>query len=146
MKARKPAPRRSGCPLNATLEALGDRWSLLIVRDMVFNGATTYREFLQSGEAIATNILADRLKLLEEQRIIRKEPDPTDARRWIYSLEPKGLDLVPLLIELIVWGAKHHKTEVTSEVIRHMSTDLEAIIAALRGDAPPARKRAGPRR
>jgi DNA-binding HxlR family transcriptional regulator len=135
MKPRKPVPRRSGCPLNATLEALGDRWSLLIVRDMLFNGATTYREFLASEEAIATNILANRLKLLEKQGIIAKRRDPADARRWIYTLAPKGLDLAPVLIELVVWGARYHQTQAPTAVLRKMTTHREAFITGVRAGA-----------
>ncbi len=135
MKPAKSAPRRSSCPLNAALEALGDRWSLLIIRDMLFNGATTYREFLASEEAIATNILANRLKLLERQAIVVKRRAPADARRWIYTLAPKGLDLAPVLIELIVWGARHHRTQAPAAVLREMTTRREAFIARLRAGA-----------
>jgi DNA-binding HxlR family transcriptional regulator len=135
MTLRKPVPRRSGCPLNAALEALGDRWSLLIVRDMVFSGASTYREFLESDEGIATNILAERLRRLEERGIVEKEPDPSDNRRWIYSLSPKGLDLLPVLVELIVWGARYHRTEAPAEVLREMTTDRARFIERLRSAA-----------
>lgn len=135
MTLRKPVPRRSGCPLNAALEALGDRWSLLIVRDMVFSGATTYREFLESDEAIATNILADRLKRLEQQGIVEKSPDPADNRRWIYTLTPKGLDLLPVLVELILWGARYHRTEAPAEVLRQMTTNRARFIEGLRSGA-----------
>lgn len=140
MSPRRPVPRRSGCPLNAALEALGDRWSLLIVRDMAFNGATTYREFLDGGEAIATNVLADRLKRLEQQGIVEKSRDPEDSRRWIYTLSPKGLDLLPALVELIVWGARHHRTAAPVSVLREMTTNREGFIAEVRSRAQAALK------
>jgi len=135
MKLRKPVPCRSGCPLNAALEALGDRWSLLIVRDMVMLGATTYREFLQSDEGIATNILAARLKQLERHGIIEKSADPADDRRWIYTLTAKGLDLAPTIVELVQWGAKYHQTEAPPAVLREMERDREGFVAGLRARA-----------
>ncbi len=140
MSLRRPLPRRSGCPLNAALEALGDRWSLLIVRDMVFSGATTYREFLESGEAIATNILADRLKRLEQQGIVEKSRDPADSRRRIYTLASKGLDLLPAMVELIVWGARYHRTEAPASVLRAMTRSRERFISDLRDSAPKKRR------
>src|SRR6202023_615528 len=98
MPSKMPAPqRRSGCPLNASIEMLGDRWSLLIIRDMMVRGFRTYKEFLESHEKIATNILADRLRKLESNGIIAVEPDPADGRKLIYSLTLKGIDLAPVL-------------------------------------------------
>lgn len=135
MRLRKPTPRRSGCPLNAALEALGDRWSLLIVRDLAFRGATTFRDFLEGGEAIATNILADRLKRLEQQGIVEKSPDPVDSRRWTYTLSPKGMDLLPVLVELILWGARYHRTAAPAPVLREMTTNRERFIVGVRAAA-----------
>ena len=100
-------PKRSTCPISFALELLGDRWSLLVLRDLVFRQRRHFREFLESPEGIATNVLADRLERLELHGIIRKEPDPDDRRRNVYSLTEAGLDLVPLLVELTIWGAKH---------------------------------------
>src|SRR6266404_4500226 len=101
MAGKKPASnRRSGCPLNASVEMLGDRWSLLIIRDMMLLGYRTFKEFLNSHERIATNILADRLKRLEKYRIISAAPDPSDGRKMIYSLTAKGLGLAPALPEI----------------------------------------------
>jgi len=121
--------------LNAALEALGDRWSLLVVRDMLFEGARSYREFASSAEGIATNILAARLRHLEKEGIIGKSPDPTDGRRWVYTLTPKGLDLVPALVELILWGARYHRTVAPPAVIRRMTADREGFIASIRSGA-----------
>ena len=98
---------RSHCPVNYALETFGDKWSLLIVRDIVFAGKRTYGEFLRSEEGFATNILASRLAYLEEQGIVSKTPDSADRRKDLYSLTEKGLDLIPILISMIVWSAKH---------------------------------------
>src|SRR3979490_2240697 len=100
MPKRKPAPkRRSGCPLNASVEILGDRWSLLIIRDMMLRGFRSYKEFLNSYEGIATNILADRLRRLITHGIIATQPDPSDGRTLFYLLTAKGLDLAPARTE-----------------------------------------------
>src|SRR5712691_12425127 len=99
MANQRRAKRRSGCPLNASVEMLGDRWSLLIIRDMMVRGSRTYKEFLESWEGIATNILADRLRKLEAHGIITTERDPSDRRRLIYLLTAKGIDLAPVLTE-----------------------------------------------
>lgn len=103
----KKKPLRSHCPINFGLEAFGDKWSLLVLRDIVFRGKKTYGEFLRSEEGIATNILAARLVTLEEQGILAKKPNPDDARKDLYVLTQKGLDLVPLLFEMILWSAKY---------------------------------------
>src|SRR3989442_2467774 len=101
MKKRVVAERRSDCPLNATLEVLGDRWSLLIVRDLMFKGRTTYKDFLAGGEGIATNVLANRLQRLEAEGVIGKGRDAADARRLVYRLTTNGLALAPLLVQMI---------------------------------------------
>jgi DNA-binding HxlR family transcriptional regulator len=100
---KKQRPR-SNCPINYALEIFGDRWSLLIVRDIVYLGKRTHGEFLKSEESIATNILADRLGRLECQEIISKKADSQDKRREIFSLTPKGLALIPLLLDLNMWS------------------------------------------
>jgi DNA-binding HxlR family transcriptional regulator len=106
--ARKPkADYRSHCPVNFAVESLGDRWALLIVRDMVFHGRKTYGEFLKAEEGIATNILASRLVSLERIGVIKKSPHGEDQRKDIYALTEKGLDLIPVLFEFIKWSAKH---------------------------------------
>jgi DNA-binding HxlR family transcriptional regulator len=103
--------RRSGCPLNASVEILGDRWSLLIIRDMMLRGFRSYKEFLGSYERIATNILADRLRRLEEHGIITSQADPSDGRKLIYMLTKKGIDLAPVLTEMVLWAAGHEEVE-----------------------------------
>jgi DNA-binding HxlR family transcriptional regulator len=97
---------RSHCPVNFGLEAFGDRWTLLILRDIVFRGKRTYGEFLKSEEGFATNILASRLSHLEQEGILRRDDAP-DGRKDIFSLTQKGLDLVPVLFEMVLWSAKY---------------------------------------
>jgi DNA-binding HxlR family transcriptional regulator len=98
---------RSHCSVNYGLEIFGDKWSLLIVRDIVFAGKKTYGEFLKSEEGVATNILASRLAFLEEQGILSKAPSSADRRKDLYTLTEKGLDLIPILLDIVVWSAKH---------------------------------------
>ena len=130
---RKNVPkRRSGCPLNASVEVLGDRWSLLILRDMMLRGFRTYKEFLGSYERIATNILADRLRKLEAHGIITTERDSSDGRKLIYSLTAKGIDLAPVLTEMVLWAAGHEKT-ANQALVRQMRRNKEQFLAAIRG-------------
>jgi len=128
---KNQAKRRSGCPLNASVEMLGDRWSLLIIRDMMLRGFRTYKEFLQCYEGIATNILADRLQRLVAYEIIEAKPDPEDGRRLIYSLTAKGIDLAPVLTEMVLWAAEHEETG-NQELVRLMRQDKNKFIASVR--------------
>ncbi len=98
---------RSHCAVNYGVEIFGDRWSLLIVRDIVFDGKKTYGEFLKSEEGIATNVLASRLASLEEQGILSRSPNPDDGRKDFYTLTEKGLDLIPILLNIVLWSAQH---------------------------------------
>jgi DNA-binding HxlR family transcriptional regulator len=132
MVRRRPTPkRRSGCPLNASVEMLGDRWSLLIIRDMMLLGSRTFKEFLGSYERIATNILADRLRKLEAYGIIGTERDPSDGRKLIYRLTPKGMDLAPVLTEMVLWAGRHEKTE-NQALVRLMEKDKQKFLAGIR--------------
>ncbi|MET0936178.1 MAG: helix-turn-helix domain-containing protein [Luteibacter sp.] len=98
---------RSHCAVNYGVEVFGDRWSLLIVRDIVFAGKKTYGEFLKSEEGIATNVLASRLAFLEAQGILSRSPNPDDGRKDFYTLTEKGLDLIPVVLTITLWSAKH---------------------------------------
>ncbi len=98
------------CPISTTLDMLGDKWTLLIIRDLMFKGKRTYGEFLQSEEKIATNILADRLLILEKNGIVEKRAFPENKVKNLYQLTPKGIDLMPILLEMIVWGDKYFET------------------------------------
>ena len=122
---------RSGCPLNASVEILGDRWSLLIIRDMMLRGFRSYTQFLDSYERIATNILAHRLKKLQGYGIIAAKQDPLDGRKFIYTLTEKGMDLAPVLTEMVLWAAAHEDTQ-NPELIRQIKKDKQKFIAAVR--------------
>ena len=123
--------RRSGCPLNASVEMLGDRWSLLIIRDMMVRGATTYKEFLESYERIATNVLADRLNRLKGYGIIRVQADPGDGRKLIYLLTEKGIDLAPVLTEMVLWASAHEETE-NAALVALMRKDRDGFVEGVR--------------
>ena len=97
---------RSGCPINLTLELLGDRWSLLILRDMIFGGARGFRELLRSEERIATNVLADRLRSLVEAGLLTRSGDPNHKQKAVYSLTEKAIALVPMFAEIGAWGSR----------------------------------------
>src|SRR5687768_18060935 len=103
--------RRSGCPISISLEIFGDRWSLLVVRDLMFKGRRTFKEFAAAGEGIATNVLAERLARLESAGIIARATDPADARRVLYHLTDKGMALAPVLIEMVIWAARYEDTD-----------------------------------
>ncbi len=102
--------RRSGCPVSISLERFGDRWSLLIIRDLMVRGFRTFMEFEASGEGIATNILTDRLCKLETWGIIAAEEEAADRRRVNCRLTEKGIDLAPVVLELLIWGVRHEQT------------------------------------
>ncbi|WP_269758852.1 helix-turn-helix domain-containing protein [Variovorax sp. E3] len=99
--------QKSPCPINLALEVFGDRWSLLIVRDLMFAGKRHFREFLQSEEGISSNILTERLHTLVAQGVLSKADDPTHKQKAIYSLTPMGIDLLPVVTQIGIWGRKH---------------------------------------
>ncbi len=131
-----PGPRktkhRSGCPVSLSLEIFGDRWSLLIVRDMMVRGYRAFREFQESGEGIATNILSGRLRRLEAAGIIVAERDEKDGRKLNYRLTEKGMDLAPTLLELLIWGARHEKSYAPCAQIEQMAKHREQLLAEVR--------------
>ncbi len=124
---------RSDCPISNVLDHLGDRWSLLVIRDIAFFNKRAYKELLESSEGIATNILSDRLKKLEASNIIKKQPDPSDRRRQIYSLTESGIDLLPILIEMILWSAKHYSDTlaIPTDLVKKAKEDRDALINQL---------------
>jgi DNA-binding HxlR family transcriptional regulator len=110
---------------------LGDRWSLLIIRDMMLRGFRSYKEFMECYEGIATNILADRLRKLVAYGIITAEPDPSDGRKLIYFLTAKGIDLAPVLTEMVLWAAAHEDTG-NQALVRLMRVDKVKFMAEVR--------------
>jgi len=134
--------RRSGCPVSISLETLGDRWSLLIIRDLMVRGYRTFKEFQQSGEGIATNILAGRLRSLVAAGIITAEREAADGRRINYRLTEKGIDLAPVMLELLIWAARHEETAAPCALIAAMAENRQSILAEVRrrwheGDPTP---------
>jgi DNA-binding HxlR family transcriptional regulator len=100
-------PFRSQCPISLALDVIGDRWSLLIVRDLMFAGKRYYRELLRSDEGISSNILAERLARLVDVGVLTRTDDPTHKQKAIYSLTPMGIDLLPIVAQLGIWGRKY---------------------------------------
>lgn len=121
--------QRSGCPVSISLEVLGDHWSLLIVRDLMVRGCRTFKEFMESGEGIATNILADRLRRLRGAGIIEVEEEALDRRRVYYRLTQKGIALAPVLLEMLIWAARHEETAASNSFIARMEANREQFIA-----------------
>jgi len=113
MAKSKTDCRQSGCPIAFTLDVVGDKWTLLIIRDMIFEGRRYFGEFLEADEKIASNILTDRLKRLENSKIISKTQDPVHQKKYIYELTSKGVDLIPVILEIILWGAKYDPNTAT---------------------------------
>ncbi|MDE3201854.1 MAG: helix-turn-helix transcriptional regulator [Acidobacteriota bacterium] len=127
--AKKAIPKkRSGCPVSIALDLFGDRWSLLIVRDMMVRGYRTFREFQNSGEGIATNILSARLRRLKAAGILTTEPLKDDKRSLAYRLTEKGIALAPVLLELLIWSGTHEETAASREIIRQMETNRQSIL------------------
>ncbi len=124
--------RKSDCPINFALEIFGDKWTFLIVRDLMFKGKHYYGEFLLMEEKIATNILADRLSLLEQAEIVSKSVDPTHGSKYIYKLSKKGIDLLPLLVEVILWSAKYdNKSAVDVRFVNRAKRDRDKLISEI---------------
>ena len=118
--------KRSDCPVSCTMDVFGDKWSLLIIRDLMFTKNCTYGDFQKSEEKIATNILASRLKALEENGVIRKSQHPESKAKVLYTLTEKGIDLLPLIVEINLWGDKYFG----------IPKQLEAVIAEIKEDKP----------
>lgn len=128
----KSTIRRSCCPINYALEVLGDKWTLLVIRDLVFLNKRHFKDFQSSPESIATNILSNRLKSLENEGVITREKDPDNKRQIVYELTRKGIDLIPLLVEMILWGDKYDpECQAPAELMERLKTDPKAFIQEL---------------
>lgn len=133
----KEIKKRSDCPVSCSLDVWGDKWSLLIVRDLMFAKQCTYGDFLKSGEKIATNILASRLLTLEENGIISKSEHPDSKAKVLYKLTDKGIDLLPILIEINLWAEKYfnisaQQKEMLKEVKRDKAEFIKTATKELR--------------
>ena len=125
--------KKSDCPINYALEMFGDKWTFLIVRDLMFKGKHYYGEFLQMEEKIATNILADRLALLEQAGIVNRTIDEAHHSKKIYKLTKKGIDLLPVLTEFILWSAKYDKrSAVDKKFVSQAKHDKEKLFAEIK--------------
>lgn len=121
---RKKNKRRSDCPISFAMDTLGDKWSLLIIRDLMFNEKQYYSEFIQSAEKISTNILADRLLRLETEGLITKVQDEVNLSKYKYSLSKKGQDLLPMLLDIIAWSAKYDAhTGISKKFVKRLEKD-----------------------
>lgn len=126
---------RSTCPISTALESVGDRWTLLVIRDLMFAGKRHFREFLQSEEAISSNVLADRLNTLLERGLVSRTEDPSHAQKAVYSLTEKGLDLLPVVFALSGWAQKHHPGTRRPEAVQLLEGGpklLRSLAARLR--------------
>jgi len=132
LRGRGP-PRRSDCPISYALDFIGDKWTLIVLRDLIFVRKRYFQEFLDSNEKIASNILASRLKLLESAGLVSREDDPVHARRVIYAPTEKALDLLPVMLELLLWGTKHHaRANAPSQFVRRAAEDRAGLVTELR--------------
>lgn len=130
---RKKIDFRSQCPISTALDIFGDKWSLLILRDLIFNNKSTYGEFLDTDEKIATNILADRLTTLEAGGIISRHDHPESRVKVLYKLTQKGIDLIPVLVEIIVWSEKYHDVHPHAvQFVKMIKKDKEGLMQGLR--------------
>ncbi len=119
---------RSDCPISCSLDVFGDRWSLLIIRDIMLRGKLSYSEFLESEEKIATNILANRLSVLEAEQILSKRVSPVNKSKFLYSLTRKGVDLLPIIIEIMDWGARYNANCPRKELGKKIKTDKAGTV------------------
>jgi DNA-binding HxlR family transcriptional regulator len=124
----KEIKSRSICLVSASLDVLGDKWTLLILRDMLFADKSTYGEFLQSAEKIATNILADRLAILESQGLISKAVAADKKSKFTYRLTNKGIDLLPVIMEFTIWGSKYNLAAGDPALLQELAEDKEGTI------------------
>jgi DNA-binding HxlR family transcriptional regulator len=127
--------RKSDCPVHFALEVFGDAWTLLVIRDLMFKGRTSYTDFLRAEEGIATNVLADRLVRLEEDGVIEKVAGSGRSSSNVYRLTPKGIDLLPILLEIIGWSAKYDpKTAADRQFVRRLRRDRVGLEAKIRAE------------
>ncbi len=132
-KIMSSSKKRSECPISCSLDIWGDKWSLLIIRDLMFNKKSTYGDFLKSPEGIATNILASRLQSLEENGIIEKSEHPESKAKILYKLTKKGIDLLPIFVEIHFWSEKYFSvSDEIKAAIKEAKKDRELFIKSMR--------------
>ena len=139
-----PRTCRSHCPISYALDFIGDRWTLLVLRDLIFARKRYFQDFLASREKIASNILASRLKLLEAAGFVTRATDPDHGRRVVYAPTEKALDLLPVLLELVRWGAKYDaKSDAPEHVVKALARGRDRYAARIRAQHRKAAGRAG---
>ncbi len=132
LEKMKKIEKRSNCPVSSSLDIFGDKWSLLIMRDMIFYNKSTYGDFLKSEEKIATNILATRLLNLEEHNLIEKLEHPDSKAKVLYKLTEKGIDLLPIIVEIQLWADKYFTLpDAIKAIIEEGKKDKKGFIEAL---------------
>jgi DNA-binding HxlR family transcriptional regulator len=124
-------PRRSDCPISFALEIFGDRWTLIVLRDLMLRSRQRYKELLKGDEGIATNVLAERLKRLEHRKLITKKRDPADARQFIYLPTELAVSLLPMLVEMTVWGIRTSDNDQGSDFLERFETERDQLISEL---------------
>jgi DNA-binding HxlR family transcriptional regulator len=130
----KEIKHRSDCPIAFSLDYIGDKWVLLILRDLIFTNKSSYGEFLTSDEGIATNILGDRLNLLEKNGFISSTVSAEKKNKFIYNLTEKGIDLIPVIMELMIWGSKYNPPGA-KDLVKELKKDKEGTILRYKNKA-----------
>ena len=125
-------PAHNPCPVTFALEVFGDRWTLLVLRDVLLEGRYSYKELLAANPGIATNVLADRLKRLEQRQLVTKTRDPSDARQFVYKPTHLGISVIPMLVEMMVWGSKHGNAQATTSLVERFESDRESLLLELK--------------
>ena len=132
----RESQRRSDCPISYALDLFGDKWTLLIIRDMLFKQKRRFGQFAESEEKISTNILTDRLARLEAEGLVTKKADPENGRQVVYALTAKALDLAPMLIEMILWSAKYDAHSAADRaIIRKAKSDRVRLVNDIKSRA-----------
>lgn len=127
----KPVTTRSPCPISYSLDLFGDKWTLLILRDIILDGKSSFSEFMSSNEKIASNILVDRLQILHTQGFLSKKASELNKSKFIYTLNEKAIDLIPVIIDLIEWGAKYNPTGEPKSILSKLGKNKAKTIQEL---------------
>jgi DNA-binding HxlR family transcriptional regulator len=139
--------RLSGCPIDYSLDLFGDRWTLLVIRDLLFLGKRHFKELMESPERVASNILTARLKKLEERGLIERAADPDNRKQVIYTLTDKGRDLTPVLVEMVRWGGRHDpNSSVPKSFVARLARDNDRLLAEMRAAMADASRKPKSRR
>lgn len=128
-------PKPNPCPVSFALETFGDRWTLVVLRDLVLNAHYRYKDLLGANPGIATNILADRLRRLEQRGLVSKQRDANDARQYLYKPTSLAISVIPMLVEMIIWGSENGDGLGSAKFTERFKSDREGLIAELQDNA-----------